>query len=117
MFRAAMIAVLLTLAIGQNSRLVCQVLCDSHMVSVAACAHETTDATTVGIDTTCTVGVNAVTAFIREDGRRGSTAADPVPALTTAAFQLSRLARSERPSLATARTLRSTAPLITALRI
>jgi hypothetical protein len=116
MFRAAMIAVLLALVIGQNARLVCGVSCDSH-VSLTACAHATTEATTVVIDATCSIALNSSTAFIREDGRRGSTAVDPVPGLTVAVFQLPRCANNYALSLATSRALRSTAPLITALRI
>ena len=116
MFRAAMIAVLLALVIGQNSRLVCQVLCDSH-VSLTACAHATTEDTTLIIDATCGVALDPSKAFIREDGRRGATAVDPVLGLTVAVLKLPRPVQNELPSLANARVLRSTAPLITALRI
>jgi hypothetical protein len=117
MFRAALIAVLLTLAIGQNSRLLCRVWCDSHIVSTPPCTHETTPDGTIVIDASCDVAVEETTAFIREDRRRGSSAIDRLTLLTIAGFQLPSPAAHVHPRLATARALRSAAPPIVALRV
>ena len=88
MFRIAMIAVLLILAIGQNSRLVCRVWCDSEAAIITSCPHaETRSAGPIAVDATCNPLDGEAAVFIREDGRRGSSALDPVPVLAVAAFQ------------------------------
>jgi hypothetical protein len=115
MFRAAMVTVLLTLAIGQNSRLLCRVWCDSHLDSSTACAHERLTQTAI-IDATC-AALDEIAEFIREDKRRGCTALDSVPVLAAAGFQLPRPAARAYTGFETARALRSAAPLLIALRV
>ncbi len=88
MFRIAMIAGLLTLAIGQNAALVCRVWCDRDAVSNSVCAHAETRAEgAIVTDAGCTLTAETAL-FIREDGRHGPSALGPAPVLTVAAFQL-----------------------------
>ena len=119
MFRIAMIAVLLILAIGQNSRLVCRVWCGSDVVISTGCPHaETRSAGPIAVDATCNPLDGEAAVFIREDGRRGSSALDPVPVLAVAAFQVPPPAAPPAHLIfAAARALPSAARPILALRL
>jgi hypothetical protein len=119
MFRTTMIAVLLTLAIGQNSGLVCRMWCDLDVVIGTACPHEeTASAGRTAVNGTCNMVDGEAAVFIREDGRRGPLALDPVPVLAVAALLVPPAAttRAHLP-LAAARALPSAARPILALRI
>jgi hypothetical protein len=119
MFRTAMIAVLLTLAIGQNSRLVCRVWCDLDIVIATGCPHaETAPAGRMGVNATCNLVDGEAVVFIREDGPRGPSALDPVPVLSVAALLVPPAAtpRAHLP-LAAVQGLPSAARPILALRI
>jgi hypothetical protein len=119
MFRTAMIAVLLTLAIGQNSRLVCRAWCDLDVVIGTACPHaEAASAGRTAVKAICNLVDGETAVFIREDGRRGPSAVDPGPVLAVAAL-LGPPAAAPRAhlSLAAAQALPSAARPILALRI
>ncbi len=89
MFRIAMTAVLLILAIGESSRLVCRVWCGSDVGITASCPHpQASSAGTISVGATCSPLDGEAAVFVREDGWRGPSALDPVPVLAVAAFQL-----------------------------
>jgi hypothetical protein len=74
--RAAVVSIVLTLAMGQNAALLCQAWCDPHAAAATGCHHDgATSPSLTGSDhcTDCTFGV---TAFVREDARRGASAPD-----------------------------------------
>ena len=72
MFPAALFSIVLTLAVGQNAGLLCQVWC--YDATPAGCAHHSsTTSPSVSVDDSCSAVVGAV-AYVREDGR---TATDP----------------------------------------
>ena len=85
MFRTALFSIVLTLAVGQNARLLCEAWCHDGMS--AECPHE--DSTTfpsVSSEDDCRgAGVGAV-AFVREDARRTAAAPDAQNALVFPRF-------------------------------
>jgi hypothetical protein len=117
-FRAAVVSIVLTLAVGQSAALLCSVWCHPPKVATGACEHQhqATLPSVTGNDS-CTQLAGA-TAFVREDVRRGASAPDaqdgvvvaglqfaPPPAHSTSGRQL----RHQTPLRAS--------PLILALRI
>ena len=119
MFRTTMIAVLLTLAIGQNSSLVCRVWCDLDVVIGTGCPHaETASAGQTVVNATCNLVDGEAAVFIREDGRRGPSALDLVPVLAVAALLVPPAATPRAHlTLAAAQALPSAARPILALRL
>ena len=86
MFRAALVSVVLTLAIGPNAGLLCTVWCLD--ATSTGCPHQdSTTSPSVRADDTCNeVAVGAV-AFVREDGRRIAPAPDSQNALVVIRFR------------------------------
>jgi hypothetical protein len=74
-FRAAVLSIVLTLAVGQNAALLCSVWCHPPEAAANACEHQH-QAPSPGVtaNDSCTPLVAEATAFVREDVRRGASA-------------------------------------------
>jgi hypothetical protein len=72
-FRAAVLSIVLTLAIGPHASLLCSVWCHPDEVKTSACQHQdsTTSPRMTGEDS-CQTAPASPTAFVREDAKRGS---------------------------------------------
>jgi hypothetical protein len=114
-FRAAVLSIVLTLAIGPNAVLLCSVWCHPHEVKTSACQHQgaTASPQVTGEDSCRTAAT--LTAFVREDAKRGQTfqATAPVPqfGLTPPRTDATRNSRSNTALAAV------TPPILIALRI
>ena len=76
-FRAAVLSIVLTLALGQNARLLCRIGCHPNEVTTVGCEHQdTTTSPRVAGDDNCNNVVAGGIAFVREDVRRGASAPD-----------------------------------------
>ena len=93
MFRATLLSIVLTLAVGQNASLLCKVWC--HGATSPECPHQ--DLTTfpdsatspsVSADDNCGNAFVGPVAFVREDGRRTAAAPDAQNALIVPRFRL-----------------------------
>ena len=74
-FRAALVSVVLTLAIGQNAGLLCKAWC--HDATSTGCPHrDSTTSSSVRADDNCTTVAAGAVTFVREDGRRTAPAPD-----------------------------------------
>jgi hypothetical protein len=92
-FRATLFSIVLTLAVGQNASLLCNVWC--HDATSTGCPHQDSttslDSTTspnVSADDNCSSVVVGAVAFVREDARRNAAAPDAQNALVVPRFQL-----------------------------
>ena len=92
-FRTALFSIVLTLVVGQNASLLCEVWC--HDATSAGCPHQGStalpDSTTsprVKADHTCGSAFVGLVAFVREDARRTAAAPDAPNALVVARFRL-----------------------------
>ena len=115
--RAVLFSVVLTLAAGQNTSLLCQVWCAD--ATSAACPHQesTTSPNLLADDSCDNVGVGAV-AFVREDGRRTAPAPDAHNALVVLWFRFVAPPIDPRPGDESGRRLfPEERPLVIALRI
>ncbi|HET7218611.1 MAG TPA: hypothetical protein VFJ02_11215 [Vicinamibacterales bacterium] len=72
--RLAVLSIVVTLAVGQNSALLCRIWCHPHASTTLACEHPDTDAAArvTGTDL-CTEIAAGTTAVVREDGRAGGS--------------------------------------------
>ena len=89
MFRAALFSIVLTLAVGQNGSLLCQVLCSDPDSTSAECPHQ--DSTTspgASARDNCGCDVGETVTFVREDARRTAAAPDAQIALSVPGFRL-----------------------------
>ena len=86
-FRAAVVSIVLTLAVGQNAALLCSVWCHPPEAASGACEpqHQATSPSLTGNDS-CTQVAAGATAFVREDVRRGA-APDAQHSVVVAWFQ------------------------------
>lgn len=86
-FRAALLSVVMSLALGQNAGLFCKVWC--HDATLAQCPHEeTTTSSSVSADDRCEDTAIDVVAFVREDARRAADAPDARNAPGVARFRV-----------------------------
>ena len=85
LFRAAVLSIVLTLAVGQNGALLCKIWCEPHEAATNACHHEnaSTSPRMARNDTCGSVVLNAAP-FVREVVRRGVSAADARHAVVVA---------------------------------
>jgi hypothetical protein len=88
-FRTAFAAVVLMLALGQNTELLCATWCHTVAPGMGACVREqdSTASTAMVAGDECAEDVVRLT-FIREEGRRGASAVEPLVPSTLHAFQL-----------------------------
>ena len=115
-FRAAVVSIVLTLAVGQNAALLCSVWCHPPEAATGVCEHPPVTSPSVTGNDSCTVRAAEATALVREDVRRGATP-DAQHGVVVAWFQF-----GPPPAHSTSgRQLRQTplraSPLILALRI
>lgn len=89
MFRAAVILIVLTLAMGQNAVLLCQAWCDPREAAATGCHSDSTPSPSLAGNDTCTDTLGAI-AFVREDVRGGTSAPDAPHAVVIPAFQFAR---------------------------
>jgi hypothetical protein len=85
-FRAAVVSIALTLAIGQNAVLLCQAWCDPHEAAASGCHHNTATSPSLTGNDNCTDTFAAI-AFVREDLRRGTSIPDAQHAVVIPAFR------------------------------
>jgi hypothetical protein len=118
MFRISMIAALLILAVGENSRLVCRVWCDSEVGISASCPHAQAPSTGSFANATCDALEGEAAVFVRADGWRGPSSLAPAPWLPVGALPLPpRVALQSHLILAAAPALSSAVRPIIALRV
>ena len=117
MFRAALFSIVLTLAVGQNTSLLCKVWCPD--ATSARCPHhDSTTSPSVSAHDTCRSDVGGAVAVVREDARRTAAAPDAQNALAVPRFLLA-LSHTELGSGIESgrRLLLEERPLVIALRI
>jgi hypothetical protein len=87
-FRSAVVAIALTLSVGQNAALLCRTWCDPHEAVASGCHTQaaTTSPTMLGNDN-CTDLTLGAPAFVREDLRRGASAPDAQHAVLVPGYQ------------------------------
>ena len=119
MFRAIVLSIALTLAVGPNAELLCNVLCHSETAAANECDHEeSTNSPGVAGDNSCDRVVLSVGAFLREDVRRGVSAPDADYAIFVPRYQLAPSTTDTRPRHELGREWwLEQRPLATALRI
>jgi hypothetical protein len=117
-FRAALLAIVLTLAAGQNAALLCGTWCHSGAGMAGACEHQPQAPTlSVGANDDCGVDGNPVV-FVREDGRRTASAPDVAGAVAVARFAFTPPAAGTLSACEpNSRLLLALQPLVLALRI
>lgn len=119
MFRAALLSIVFSLAVGQNLALLCRTWCDAHAAAASEC-HQKNSSARPGVtgDENCDNVVVAAIAVLREDVRRGVSSPDANHAIPVPRYQLAQLTIDARPGREPWRewSLESL-PLSTALRI
>lgn len=90
-FRAAVLSIVLTFAVGPNAALLCAVWCHPEEARTSDCQHQraTTSPQVTGEDSCRTVPASA-TSFVREDARRGAARPDSQPAVAVPGLQVAR---------------------------
>ena len=87
MFRAAVLSIVLALAVGPHGSL-CAVWCHPETATTGACEHQDpTSSPRVSGDDSCSDIAAGLTAFVREDVRRGVSASDVQHAVVVPPFQ------------------------------
>ncbi len=122
-FRAALFSIVLTLAVGQNASLLCEVWC--HDATSAECPHQdstmspdSTASRSVSADDNCRSAFVGAVAFVREDARRTAAAPDAQNALVVPRFRLAPSPTDVRSGSESGRRLPlEERPLVTTLRI
>ena len=115
-FRAALVSVVLTLAIGQSAGVLCRVSCPD--ATSKSCPHqESTTSPSVRADDTCTNVVVGPVAFVLEDGRRTAPGPNAQHGLVVLRFRFVAPPTDPRPGHESRRWLREERPLVFALRI
>jgi hypothetical protein len=111
-FRTAFLSIVLTLAVGQDASLLCEVWCRD--VAPAGCQHQgSTTSPGVSGDDSCVGGIVSGVAFVREDPRRAAQ-----NALAVSRFQLAPSPLELRPGFESShRRSLEERPLLIALRI
>jgi hypothetical protein len=117
-FRAAVLSIVLTLAIGPNATLLCSVWCHPDEAQTSACQHQdaTTSPRVTGEDSCRTVPASP-TAFVREEAKRGSPTPISQQAMAVPLFRLGPPTHATRAYEATPSLDTATSPLLIALRI
>lgn len=117
-FRALVLAIVWTLAVGQNASVLCAVWCHPETGPTAACEHqEPSTSLRVTANDNCPEVTGRVTAFVREDLRRKGSARHALPAVVVPPFQLALPLQSAFGSDSRRRPPLETRPLVLALRI
>jgi hypothetical protein len=117
-FRAAVLSIALTLAVGQNAELLCKFWC--HPSDAATdCEHpDQTTSLSVRDEDNCNTATLGAIAFVREDVRRGESAQNTQHAVAIGSFQLAPPLTDLGPNHDSGQQARLAAsPLVIALRI
>ena len=116
-FRAALFSIVLTLAVGPNASLLCQVWCPD--TTSARCPHQdSATSPSVSAHDNCRSDAGGAVAFVREDARRTTAAPDAQNALPVPRFRLAPSPTDLRPGFESVRRRPlEERPLIIALRI
>jgi hypothetical protein len=87
-FRAALLSIVLTLAVGPTASLLCVVLCHPHAVSAASCEHRDPNSTpSVAAKDDCPDIAAGTAALVREEVRRGVSTSDGQHAVVVPPFR------------------------------
>lgn len=119
MFRAALVSIVFSLALGQSVAVLCRTWCDAHVAGASECHHKNSSSTpSVAGDEHCDNVVVAATAVLREDVRRDVSAQVTDQAITVRRYLFAQRTIGARTGEAAwrARSLEKR-PLSTALRI
>ena len=98
-FRAAVLSIVLTLVIGQNTAPLCWAWCDPMPAAETGCDHHdavATSTTSVG-DGTCDMVVFSAVGFLREEPRRGVSDQNAQHAILIPCDQLAHATMATRP--------------------
>ena len=119
MFRAVLLSIVLSLAVGQNVALLCRAWCNAHVAAASGCHHEDSPTTpTVAGDESCDNLVVVATAVLREDVRRDVSSRNANQAIPVPRYQLAQLTIGAGPGQEPWREWSlEKGPLSTALRI
>ena len=119
MFRATLLSIVLSMAVGPNVSLLCRTWCDARAAAASGCHHEhSSTAPNVAGSENCDRGTSAVTAALREDVRRGTVPSGWEHAIPVSRYQLAQLMIDAGPGQEPGREWRlARRPLATALRI
>lgn len=88
MFRAALVSIVLALTLGQNATLLCRVWCQPQERANSTCEHQPQKTSPSVTGNESCIPIEGTTPFVREDGRRGSSASDAQPSVVIAPFHL-----------------------------
>jgi hypothetical protein len=120
-FRAALLSIVVSLAVGPNASLLCGTWCAAKAAAASGCHHKTLcDTLGVARDSNCdnVVGGPAATAALREDVRRGVSSQDASQAVPVTRDQFVQLTIDAAPGHEPWRApTPDSRPLSTALRI
>jgi hypothetical protein len=72
-FRATVVSIALTFALGQNAGLVCQVWCEPHEAAGSACHHEATGFSLLASDMRCDNAFGAAAVLPLDSGKESRT--------------------------------------------
>ena len=98
MFRAALVSIVFSLALGQNVALLCRSWCDAQATAASECHHKNSSTMPrVAGDEDCGKLAVAATAVLREDVRRDVSSQDTNQAIPAPRYQLARLTIDARP--------------------
>jgi hypothetical protein len=87
-FRAALVSIVLTLTLGQNTALLCRILCHPQGSVNSGCEHQApTSVPSVTGSESCTQVTSWAAPFVREDGRQRASASDAANGVVVARFQ------------------------------
>ena len=119
MFRAALLSVVLSLAVGPNAELLCKARCHPQAAASAECHHaESTNSAGMAGDNNCDHVVLSVGTFLREEFRPGRPSLNAGHAVVVPRYQLAHLTTDARPGQQAGREWSlEKRPLPTALRI
>jgi hypothetical protein len=87
-FRAAVLSIVLTLAIGPNATLLCSVWCHPDEAKASACQHQEATTSRVTGEDSCRTAATSTMAFVREEAKRGSPTPIAQQAVASPRFRL-----------------------------
>ena len=97
MFRAALVSIVFSLAIGQNVALLCRMWCDAHATAASECHQNSSTTSSVAKSQDCDNVVVAATAVLREEVGRGVSSRDANQAIPVPGYRLALLMVDARP--------------------
>ena len=99
-FRAAVLSIALTLAVGPNATLLCKAWCHPQAVAPSGCHHQQqANSPSVAGDDCCHTIVPSVAAFFREDAQRSVSVRDAGHSVLVPRYQLAHSTTNARPGL------------------